>query len=374
MNFEMRILVACNGGSLAAKVESGLRSNGEFDVSLLKRESVARSLAINQPSVILLTVGLDQSRDLQLIREFGLLAPNSAFGVIGPATNPKFILQVLKEGVGRYIDETEFQSELAEFIEEVGRSPTSHPVSTGRLVAVCGLSGGAGATTIVLNCAVESARLHKRVALIDLDLRKGDLGPMLNIAPDHSISDFCRNLSRMDDVMFQQCFVPHSSGVHLLAAPIDDREISEVTPERILCLVMLARQRFPEIWVDVGDYYQPESAAVIAVAEQILCVLRQDFTSLKHAVGFMGFLSQHQIQSDRVSFVIGKYGQSKTLSLKDMESALGSKVLTTIPEDAASANEATNTGNPVLLGRPHSAISKAIRLVTDKLTPATRQA
>lgn len=373
VNFEMRILIACNEGNLGARIEADLRSYREFTVTRVKREEMTRSLASYQPSVVVLTVGLDPARDLQLIREFALLAPSTNFGVVGPATDPKFILQVLREGVGRYIDETEFQSELVEFIHEIGRSPQSHSATTGRLVAVLGLSGGAGATTIVLNCAVESARLQNKVALIDLDLRKADLAPMLNIAPDHTIADFCKNLSRMDDVMFGQCFVPHSSGVQLLAAPIADREISDVTPERILCLVMLARQRFPEIWVDIGDYYQPESTAVLTVADQILCVLRQDFTSLQHAVRFMGFLSDHQIPPNRVSFVIGKYGQSKALGLKDVESALGSRILTTIPEDAASANEATNSGKPVLLGRPNSGLSKAIKLVTDKLTQATRQ-
>ena len=99
----------------------------------------------------------------------------------------------------------------------------------------------------------------------------------------------------------------------------------------------------------------------------------QSAVALQHAVRFMGFLSDHQIPPNRVSFVIGKYGQSKALGLKDVESALGSRILTTIPEDAASANEATNSGKPVLLGRPNSGLSKAIKLVTDKLTQATRQ-
>ena len=368
----MRILVACNGGDLGARIEADLRSHGEFDVARVKREEIPNFLAGDQPSVIVLTVGVDQPRDLQLIRELVLLAPSASFAVVGPATDPKFILQVLKEGVGRYIDETEVQPELVEFIKEIDRTAHNARRVSGRLVAVFGLSGGAGATTIALNCAIESARLHNGAALIDLDLRKGDLAPMLNVTPDHTIADFCKNLSRMDDVMFRQCFVPHSSGLQLLTAPIADREISHVTPERILRLLMLARQRFPEIWVDVGDYYQPESTAVLKVADQILCVLRQDFTSLQHAARFTGFLGHHGIPSNRVAFVIGKYGQSKALGLKDVESAIGSKVLTTIPEDAASANEATNSGKPVLLGRPRSALSKAIKLVAAKLTQATR--
>ena len=372
MNFEMRILVACNVGDLGARIEADLRSHGEFNVGRMKCEEITRSLASDQPSVIVLTVGVDQTRDLQLMRELVLFAPSASFAVVGPATDPKFILRVLKEGVGRYIDEAEFQPELLEFIREIGRTAHNERSVSGRIMAVFGLSGGAGATTIALNCAVESARMHNGAALIDLDLRKGDLAPMLNVAPDHTIADFCKNLSRMDDVMFQQCFVPHNSGVHLLTAPIAEREISHVTPERILRLLMLARQRFPEVWVDAGDYSQPESTAVLKVADQILCVLRQDFTSLQHAARFMGFLGHHGIQSNRVAFVIGKYGQSKALGLKDVESALGSKVLTTIPEDAASANQATNSGKPVLLGHPRSALSKAIKLVAVKLTQATR--
>ena len=366
MNSDMRILVACNGRELGSKIEAELRRIGELDVARVRHEEVAARLR-DLPSVIFLTVGQNPTQELQLIRELVLLLPSVRFGVVGPATDPKFILQVLKEGVGRFIDEAEFQAELGGFLEEIDRSPQSPRRASGRVVAVLGLSGGAGATTMTLNCAVESARIHSRAALIDLNLRKGDLAPMLNVAPVHTIADFCKNISRMDDVMFRQCFASHGSGVQLLAAPIADREIDDVTPERVLRLLMLARQRFSTVWVDLNDYFQPESATVLKVADQILCVMRQDFTSLQQAARCMGYLDYHGIPQNRVAFVIGRYGQSKSLGLKDVESALRSKVLTTIPDDAASTNEATNSGQPVVLVRPRSAVSKAIKLVTEKL-------
>ena len=94
MNSDMRILVACDGRELGSKIEAELRRIGELDVSRVKHEEVTARLR-DLPSVILLTVGQNPTQELQLIRELVLLVPSVRFGVVGPATDAKFILQVL---------------------------------------------------------------------------------------------------------------------------------------------------------------------------------------------------------------------------------------------------------------------------------------
>src|SRR3954451_6549656 len=69
--------------------------------------------------------------------------------------------------------------EKGRVIEGVERPPRG----VGKVVVVAGTRAGVGRTTVAVGLAMALAGAESRVALIDLDLRLGNLAPQLGIKP-----------------------------------------------------------------------------------------------------------------------------------------------------------------------------------------------
>jgi len=55
------------------------------------------------------------------------------------------------------------------------------------------------------------------------------LQTLLDLRPEHTLADLCRNVDRLDRNMFQQALVHHASGAHLLAPPDAFAEAADIT-------------------------------------------------------------------------------------------------------------------------------------------------
>src|SRR3990172_5550427 len=80
----------------------------------------------------------------------------------------------------------------AESSSEGGETERPTPPTSGRggaVVTVFGARGGIGTTTVAINLAVALAHTGKRVALVDLHLRFGDVAILMDIPVECSIAD-----------------------------------------------------------------------------------------------------------------------------------------------------------------------------------------
>lgn len=340
------------------------------DVDFVPQKDTLIALRRRRSLQVLVFVSEDSDQDLNLIYDFLPLLQSSLLLVIGPTINAKFVLKIQNIPNARYIDVEELDRELARILlEHRTASLASNP---GRVISVLSLSGGCGATTLSVGCVVELAKSQDGVALIDLCLESGDAAPLLDLRPNHSVADFCRNVARMDETMFSQCFTRHSSGVDLLAAPLRFTSIRDVTVEGVEYLLSMARHRYPYVLIDLRNDFSQLVSKVLNESDLIVCVMRQDFTSLRHASRVLGFIEDQGIPESRLAFVTSRIGQSGEIALKEIEEALKLKACVSIPEDPKSVNWATNHGDPVVSSRPHSPASRAIKRVLDRIETMTR--
>src|SRR5207245_9335072 len=81
-----------------------------------------------------------------------------------------------------------------------------------------GAKGGAGTTTVSVNCGVELARLTKRSTLIvDLKPGLGEVALFLGVRPRFSLLDAIDNLHRLDREFLRELAVKPKSGLEILA-------------------------------------------------------------------------------------------------------------------------------------------------------------
>ena len=63
--------------------------------------------------------------------------------------------------------------------------------------------------------------------------------------------------------------VPHESGLHLLPAPSDVRDVEYVTPSAVRRVITLLRQHYDLVLLDVGSHVTPVQAAAVELADEV---------------------------------------------------------------------------------------------------------
>ena len=67
--------------------------------------------------------------------------------------------------------------------------------------------------------------------IVDLNLQAGDVASFLGLDVKHSISDFVRNRTRLDDSLMTSLVTPYSNTLSVLAAPLEAHEAEDVKPQ-----------------------------------------------------------------------------------------------------------------------------------------------
>jgi pilus assembly protein CpaE len=283
--------------------------------------------------------------------------------VLGPATDPQRILQTLKQGADEFLDREIAEAELTGALERfrsVRHQAEANPHG-GRVVAVLSPCGGSGASMLAASISTVLAQEHGQSGLVDLRLGVADLTSMLDVRPTRTLADLCDHVTRLDQSLFDQFLTRHSSGVQLLAAPIQDEDIQRVTAKGVRRALALARVRFPRVLVDMGSLLGPEQIEVLWQADVILLVVRLDYTSVRNARRMVDALIELGIARDRMQLVLNGYGQRRQLEVEQAEVAIGMKAAHRVPYDAAAVNLAVNGGIPVVLKCRFSRITRSIR-------------
>jgi pilus assembly protein CpaE len=307
-------------------------------------------------AIVVLTPNTDQA--LGTVSELRTVSPVRLL-VIGPASDPRLVLQSLRLGASDFLDEgqleTDLTAALARLQNELG--PRAEP---GQIIALLGPSGGSGSSTLAANVATVLAQKHAKALLVDMKLESGDLAALLDLHPTHSLADICQNMTRMDRAMFDRCLVPHSSGLKLLAPPANFRQVKDVTADGVRQSLTLARSLFPYVVLDLDHTFRDEQLQALKMADTILLVFRLDFASLRNANRTVEYLARLDIRPEKVRLVVNRYGQAQEVPVAKAEEALGMKVFHFVPEDAKSVNRANNNGVPVVLDYPSAKVAKSL--------------
>ena len=356
--------------STAVKVDSLIRGRYGFrDPEVASLEQAESQFVKTCPGLVIVILTVEQlERILDVIRRLRSIGALSLL-VVGPATDPKIILRAMQFGADLFLDQAELEPQLESALTRLNakRSPRKQ---LGHLLAVLSTAGGCGASTLAVNLAAILARESGRCNLIDLNPGKADLGPLLDLKPQFTIADLCRNHDRLDRSMYEKLLTHHPSGIRLLAAPREFEQVRSVTARGIAQAIALARESYAHVIVDLEDCFHAEQSLVLEQTSRILLICRLDFTSIRSTRQILDYLTARSIPRDRIEVVVNHFGLPNELPIPEAESAIGGKLEHFIAHDPASICEANNTGIPVAIKDPGSAIAQSIASLVHLDSPA----
>jgi pilus assembly protein CpaE len=229
-------------------------------------------------------------------------------------------------------------------------------------ICVIGSSGGAGATTIACNLAVELANLiNHQCALIDLDLLLGDVGCFLDTRPSYSVADLCCDGIEIDSAMLAQGFHDLPSKVSILARPERQEEALEVAPSGIENMLAVARETYPFIVVDLPRSLGQHSAAALKQADLVLIITQLGVSFVRNASRVYESIRQMGVPEDAIEIVVNRHkGDAAHITPDDVEEHFRKPLFALIPNDYRRVKSSVDLGRAILTHAPKSPVRTAI--------------
>lgn len=295
--------------------------------------------------------------------------PDLAVFVISESTNGQHILMAMRSGIREFLTKPLDAQLLTNSIDKV-LSQTSSTVELGSLISVMGTIGGAGGSILATNLAVELASIAKQrpVALVDLDFRYGQIGTMLDLQSDYTISDLCDTPEQLDEGMITRVMVKHSSGVHVLARPNSFVQADHITAAHCASVLSTLQQLYEYIVIDGPTRNDTGALSVLDLADVNLLVMQLLVTSVRNVHRMLEALRDNGYNLDRFKLVCNRVGRdSAHLCVDHVETTLNTKVFHQVPDDWKAVSACVNMGVPLAEGAAKSRTRLAIRELAERL-------
>ena len=232
--------------------------------------------------------------------------------------------------------------------------------------------GGAGTTTLATNLAVALAqRTPDRVILLDLNALFGHVPVLLNLAPRTSLSAISAvSLRQMDRENLEFYLTTHAeSSLRVMCATLHPEQAELVTAEHVKAAIEVARKQFVHVIVDLSRGFSEPNLAAIESTHNLAVVCTPERVGLRGAVETQRILSQllHLPVGQPAQFVLNQPSPYASVSTLDLERALETRLVASIPFGGDAPARAALEGNPLVLRWPNSPASKSIHRIADLL-------
>ena len=241
--------------------------------------------------------------------------------------------------------------------------------TSGRMICVLGLKGGAGKTLTVANLGVSLARAGRSVAVMDLDLQFGDLGLAMGLQPARTIYDLARAGGSLDAEKLSDYLVTHPSGARVLLAPLSPDQSGEITVPFLREVQRLLRDMHEFVLIDTPPNFTPAVIGATDSSSDVLMVATRDTLSLKNTKLGLETLERMEYDPRRIRLLLNRADTNVGIERADVVAILGRDADVQVPSSRDVARS-INRGDPIA-GHANTPAGRAFRSLADVYTRDT---
>jgi len=305
------------------------------------------------PDLALVDIRGDAASGMAAIERLRGSFPNAAIFAMAGTTDPELILQAMRAGANEFFiwppAEESFHGAVRRTAarRESTQASARPPSST---LVFFGAKGGAGTTTVAVNCAVELARLTKRQAIIvDLKTCLGEVALFLGVRPRYTVLDAIENLHRLDRDFLKELVVRHKSGLEILAASEQFDRPNAQDAGAVEELFRVLSRSHDYVVVDAGNSINSCSLAALYAADSIFLVTNPDVPSVRNAQRLVERVRQLGASTEHIRIVLNRFSDALMIGPKQIETALGYSIDQLFASDYKTVSSALNSGVPLAL-------------------------
>lgn len=328
------------------------------------------AIGVAIPDLVVIGIDEDHAQALALIRKIHGQLPDVAIMAVSSRNDGPTILETMRAGAGEFLNSPVEMSDLAEAVPRVcGAKIHRAQNSTSSVIAVAGVTGGVGTTSLAVNVAAYLAQdPNNSVALVDLDLSVGDADIFLDCIPEYTLIDVASNVSRLDLSLMKRSMTRHESGVYLLPRPVSLLDNEIVTPDNLGRVLSVLKSAFSHLVIDISKSYTPVDLVALNFADHILLVTQLDLPCLRNVVRLLMSFDEFHGMKEKVKVVVNRFNlQSNQISVKKAEETIGQAFYWQIPNDYQTMAAVRNNGVPLVMQAPNATITHSVIGLTDSL-------
>jgi len=319
-------------------------------------------------------------------RDFGLLV----LLVVGDLSS-RTMHQLMREGVADFAPYPEPEGALSEAIDRMrlasstGKSAlTTTPGEgsrQGRIIAVYGVAGGVGASTVAVNLAWEIVnqvrRDGRRVALLDFNFQYGSIATFLDVPRREAVYELVSEAANLDQTGLTQALSTYQDKLYVLTAPRDALPLDIVSPSDVAAIIKLAREAFDYVIIDMPQALMNWSEQVYEAADAFIAVMEIDMRSAQNMFRFMRTLKSEDMDIKKLTCLLNRAPGMTDLSgkarVKRVAESLGIEYAHLLPDGGKQVVNACDQGVPLAQAAKSSPFRKEIVKLAQNLATETSQ-
>lgn len=274
--------------------------------------------------------------------------------LVRAGNNPNALIRVMRDGATQVvmlpIAEEDFNASLDCIRIQFGRSGNQAPS-----IAVSGVTGGAGATSLAINASSEFATIGRiRTVLVEVAMQMGILATYLELEPRFTTFDLLKDGADFDMQTFDRALTPVAENFYVLPGPHDAISRMPVSSDQVMTLVDYAKRTAEVVVMDVPCTYDDFYFETLASANHVILVAQQKVPSIRALQLVRDTLSRENEMTVPI-LVINNYDAGISgFSAGRIQELLQVPKLWTIASDVAAFNASLNNGRPLRSEAPQS--------------------
>lgn len=347
-------------------------------------DEALRQAEETRPDVVLLTTELAPLDGFQTAQQIVSRVPGVSVLLVARDPTPDDFRRALKAGVRDMLQVPIEKRELFAAID------AAVLVSKGKRTALDGLAqaaiaqdqvppaqrivvfstkGGTGKTFIATNLGVGLAAAGRRVALVDLDLQFGDVAIALGMAPERTLYDLVQTYTEFDLTLMNDFMLKHSSGLHILPAPLYPDEAEQISTDDIRTILQVVEEGYEYVIVDTPPFFEERVMAALDWSDSVVLVGSLDLPSIKNMRLCFSAMDLRAYPDDKLRIIMNRADSKVGLEVTEVEKHLGRPVRMTI-SSSIDVPRALNAGEALLLSKPDCRVSKELRELVGSFDPS----
>jgi pilus assembly protein CpaE len=282
-----------------------------------------------------------------------LLGERVLLVALSSKSNPGLILNAMRAGYAEFLASPLNCEEFSDSLLRMRRRWTAgRNAKTGRVLALLGVRGGAGTTTLVVHLSTFLAQLcGKRVLVVDQHRQLGHVGLYLGLpVAEYHFYDLARNIDRVDSDLLNGFVVHEVNGVDVLPGPDGLFGLTDVPLSAIQQTIRYLRGTYEFVVIDCCQGVGNANEATIAECDEFYLVATPDVPALRDLSRYVDRLLQYNLPPGKVKVAINRLRSRGEVALKEISEAVRLPVTITIPNSSEEMIMAMNTGKPIPTG------------------------
>ncbi len=335
---------------------------------------VLDTLKHKKADIVLMDINMPEMNGLEATEVISGLYPHVQVIMMSVQHETEYLKKAMLAGAKAYVMKPVDMVELIETIETTfERAKLLTPVSVSnekvydaKIISFFSAKGGVGNTSVALNAGITFHEMfNKKVLIVDLDLRFGDIALMMNRQNETTIKELMDDSPIEEFADVSSYLFSYAEGLDFLFAPKDPESAEYISKDRVHKFLELAKRHYEIIIIDTGVNFDEVTLVALDLSEKVVIVSNQEVTGIKNTKVCLKVMQTLNYDYSKIKLLINMSDDRFGISKGNVQKAFEYEILGFVPEDSKLVRNAINTGIPFALTK--NSLKKPLKALCDAL-------